>query len=62
MKAEQNKPATTYICPMYPEVQKDRPGKCPKCGNNWILTNKAQQNDAGLTVLLRHVSKEKRLV
>jgi hypothetical protein len=47
---------------MYPEVQKDRPGKCPKCGNNWILTNKAQQNDAGLTVLLRHVSKEKRLV
>lgn len=23
-----------YICPMHPEVQQDRPGKCPKCGMN----------------------------
>ena len=21
-----------YACPMHPEVQKDRPGNCPKCG------------------------------
>lgn len=21
-----------YTCPMHPEVRKDRPGKCPKCG------------------------------
>lgn len=22
----------TYTCPMHPEVQSDRPGRCPKCG------------------------------
>jgi Heavy metal binding domain len=32
MKTEPNKPATTFTCPMHPEVQKDKPGKCPKCG------------------------------
>lgn len=21
-----------YTCPMHPEVQGDKPGKCPKCG------------------------------
>jgi len=21
-----------YTCPMHPEVQSDKPGKCPKCG------------------------------
>jgi hypothetical protein len=31
MKTEQPKPATIYACPMHPEVQKDQPGKCPKC-------------------------------
>jgi Cu(I)/Ag(I) efflux system membrane fusion protein len=25
-------PATTYSCPMHPEVQSPVPGKCPKCG------------------------------
>ena len=24
--------ATTYTCPMHPEVQQDHPGTCPKCG------------------------------
>jgi hypothetical protein len=24
--------AAIYICPMHPEVQSNRPGKCPKCG------------------------------
>jgi len=24
--------ATQYTCPMHPEVQKNQPGKCPKCG------------------------------
>jgi Cu+-exporting ATPase len=24
--------ATTYVCPMDPEVRQDRPGACPKCG------------------------------
>lgn len=23
---------TTYVCPMHPEVLRDRPGDCPKCG------------------------------
>lgn len=23
-----------YTCPMHPEVQSDKPGKCPKCGMN----------------------------
>ena len=25
---------TMYICPMHPEIQSDKPGKCPKCGMN----------------------------
>jgi len=25
-------PATTYTCPMHPEVVRDKPGSCPKCG------------------------------
>jgi hypothetical protein len=24
--------ATTYTCPMHPEVTSDQPGRCPKCG------------------------------
>ena len=24
--------ATTYTCPMHPEVKSDQPGNCPKCG------------------------------
>ncbi len=24
----------TYTCPMHPEVQQAKPGKCPKCGMN----------------------------
>jgi heavy metal translocating P-type ATPase len=26
-----------YTCPMHPEVIKDAPGKCPKCGMNLVL-------------------------
>src|SRR5438128_1068989 len=25
-------PAATYTCPMHPEVRRNRPGACPKCG------------------------------
>lgn len=25
-----------YTCPMHPEVIKDKPGKCPKCGMNLV--------------------------
>jgi hypothetical protein len=24
--------ATTYTCPMHPEISSPKPGKCPKCG------------------------------
>ncbi|MFA5725460.1 MAG: copper-translocating P-type ATPase [Candidatus Omnitrophota bacterium] len=27
-----NKPGYTYICPMHPEIEQDKPGDCPKCG------------------------------
>src|SRR4051812_13102024 len=27
-----NPSATVYSCPMHPEVQSDKPGRCPKCG------------------------------
>jgi FtsP/CotA-like multicopper oxidase with cupredoxin domain len=33
--AKQQPPKTEiYTCPMHPEVQSDKPGKCPKCGMN----------------------------
>ena len=36
--ADTTKPETkvTYTCPMHPEVQSDKPGKCPKCGMTLI--------------------------
>ena len=32
MPAEYVEHAVTYICPMHPEVRRDGPGNCPKCG------------------------------
>lgn len=29
-------PSTMYVCPMHPEVVKDRPGMCPLCGMNLV--------------------------
>ena len=29
---KQAAPKIIYTCPMHPEVQKDKPGNCPKCG------------------------------
>src|SRR3989344_9157274 len=28
----QDSTTTIYVCPMHPNVQKDMPGSCPKCG------------------------------
>ena len=25
-----------YVCPMHPEVQQDKPGRCPECGMNLV--------------------------
>ncbi len=29
---KQKEGVDTYTCPMHPEIQKDKPGSCPKCG------------------------------
>ena len=29
--------SVTYTCPMHPEVIKDKPGKCPKCGMKLVV-------------------------
>ena len=39
-----------YICPMHPEVAQERPGMCPECGMNLVLTRK--------TVDLKHPQSE----
>jgi hypothetical protein len=31
-KAAKTEKAAQYSCPMHPEVVKDQPGDCPKCG------------------------------
>ena len=31
-KEQEKKPAREYTCPMHPEVIRDKPGSCPKCG------------------------------
>jgi transcription initiation factor IIE alpha subunit len=30
---EHNHSLQKYTCPMHPEVKKDKPGNCPKCGS-----------------------------
>ena len=34
----------TYACPMHPEVQSDKPGKCSKCGMN-LVKQEAEKNE-----------------
>ena len=36
-----------YTCPMHPEVIKDAPGKCPKCGMGLIPLTKSADTHAG---------------
>jgi uncharacterized protein YceK len=33
-----------YTCPMHPEVVKDHPGKCPKCGTTLIPMQKERRS------------------
>lgn len=33
-----------YTCPMHPEVIKDKPGKCPKCGMPLVEKKEKQQS------------------
>jgi P-type Cu2+ transporter len=34
-----------YTCPMHPEVVKDTPGKCPKCGMDLVPVNKQDKHE-----------------
>jgi Heavy metal binding domain len=34
-----------YVCPMHPEVQSDKPGKCPKCGMKLQLREKEKGHE-----------------
>lgn len=31
-----------YTCPMHPEVQADKPGRCPKCGMKLVKRDETQ--------------------
>jgi hypothetical protein len=40
---------TVYTCTMHPEVESDKPGKCPKCGMDLVeKKNDMQPKDPGL--------------
>src|SRR5438034_536480 len=45
MKREQSQSSLTYACPMHPEVQQDKPGKCPKCGMKLIPKREAEDSE-----------------
>jgi uncharacterized membrane protein len=47
MSAEHTATSTTvYTCPMHPEVQQSRPGKCPKCGMNLVPKDRGDRGPA----------------
>ncbi len=38
---------TIYTCPMHPEIQVDKPGKCPKCGMKLVVKGAEVKRDTG---------------
>lgn len=34
-----------YVCPMHPDVQSDKPGKCPKCGMKLEMREKHEHQE-----------------
>jgi Cu(I)/Ag(I) efflux system membrane fusion protein len=38
----------TYTCPMHPEVEQDKPGKCPVCGMDLVLKTSPSNNNNSL--------------
>lgn len=35
-----------YTCPMHPEISQDKPGICPECGMNLVLSHDKRNNNA----------------
>lgn len=33
-----------YTCPMHPEVNSDKPGKCPTCGMDLVLKKESEED------------------
>src|SRR5690606_16027039 len=48
-----SKPASTFTCPMHPEVVSDVPGSCPICGMDLIPMAAADDDDDNYRSLLR---------
>ena len=42
---ESPRQTTTYTCPMHPEVQRDAPGQCPKCGMDLVPQGPGEPRD-----------------
>lgn len=47
-----------YVCPMHPEVIRDKPGKCPICGMNLQHEQHQQQGDYYCPMHPDYISKE----
>ena len=45
-KTDTTKHTTLYACPTHPDVVVDKPGKCPKCGMDLMLSGKEQMKIA----------------
>jgi hypothetical protein len=41
-KKDKTAHAAVYTCTMHPDVTSDKPGKCPKCGMDLVLSKKEQ--------------------
>ncbi len=37
-----------YVCPMHPEIVRDKPGDCPECGMHLVLKSKMNETSADL--------------
>ena len=48
---------TVYTCPMHPEINQDKAGKCPKCGMN--LTAKEVKKDVYSCPMHPEISQDK---
>jgi Cu+-exporting ATPase len=50
-------PATTYTCPMHPEIVSDKPGSCPKCGMDLEPRGVASAEEKGPNPELRAMNR-----